>query len=212
MAQPKIRIKKSYLLNDKIVPLLENELKELGREHESSDEFIDSKVVEYTSAWSQYEMKIITGLCDALGLEFNQNIIDIYVAPFSNSFSDPMVISTKYSANRVVDVITHELIHRLLTDNNCLPMRDGRQLSEHWREMFGVRDFKALVHIPVHALLEYIFIDILNEPNRLERDMNLCSKYEPYKKAWEYVREEGYTTIIKKLQESYSDEKDGVKV
>ncbi len=204
MISPEIRIKKSFLLNDKVVPLLQAELLEMGREQEGFDEYIDAKVLDYKNAWSVYENRIIPALCDALGVEFNQNIIDIYIAPFSNSFSDPMVISTKYSPDRVIDVITHEVAHRLLTDNNKVPMRDGRKLSQYWKELFGEKDFRVLTHIPVHALLEYIFVDILNEPSRLERDINFCKKFQPYNDAWEYVQEVGYEAIIKQLKQSYN--------
>jgi hypothetical protein len=203
MSTPKIRIKKSFLLNDKVIPLLKVELKAAGREEEAREEFIDAKVKAYQDAWSKYETKILSALCDALGVEFNQNIIDVYVAPFSNSFSDPMVISTKYSPDRAVEVLTHEISHRLLTDNIAMPMKDGRKPSEHWRELFGEHDFRVLTHIPVHALLQYVFIDILNEPYRLERDVNFCSKHEPYRLAWEYVQKVGYTVVIEQLRESY---------
>jgi len=203
MTSPEIRIKKSFLLNDKVIPLLKAELLEMGREQEGFDEFIDAKVIDYKNAWLAYEDRIIPALCDVLGVEFNQNIIDIYVAPFSNSFSDPMVISTKYAPDRVIDVITHEIAHRLLTDNNKLPMRDGRKLSQHWKELFGEKDFKVLTHIPVHALLEYIFVDILNEPSRLEQDIDFCKNFQAYNDAWEYVQKIGYETIISQLKHSY---------
>lgn len=203
MINPEIRIKKSFLLNDKVVPLLQPELQATHRENEGNDDFIDQKVREYKDAWSPYEARIISALCDVLGVEFKQNIIDIYVAPFINSMSDPMIISTKYSSDRVIDVITHEIAHRLLTDNTHLPLSDGKKLSEHWTESFGNHPFKTLVHIPVHALLEYIFIDVLNEPERLQRDMDFCKKFEAYDEAWKYVQAIGYKVIIDQIRSIY---------
>lgn len=203
MNYPKIRIKNSFLLNGQVIPLLQPELNQTGREEEAHDDVINQKVRDYTDAWREYEQRIIPAMCKVLDIEFNQNIIDVYVAPFRNSFSDPMVISTKYPADRAVDVLTHELTHRLLTDNNKLPMKDGRKLSEHWKELFGEHPFKVQTHIPVHAMLEYIFTDILNEPLRLERDIAFCSNFEPYAKAWEYVKETGYMAILERLRVSY---------
>ena len=55
MSHPEIRIKKSFLLNDRVIPLLKSELNELGRQDEASSEYIDSKGHEYKSSWSAYE-------------------------------------------------------------------------------------------------------------------------------------------------------------
>ncbi len=205
MNYPEIRIKKSFLLNDKVIPLLAGELAVAGRESEALDENIDQTVSLYSVAWEKYEERVIPELCNVLDLEFKQNIIDIYIAPFGNSFSDPMVISTKYIPDRAVDVITHEIIHRLLTDNNKLPLKNGMNLSKSWTRLYGEHSFNTLVHIPVHAILKYIFIDVLNEPERLERDIGLCHKHEHYRLAWEYVKKVGYNEVVEKIKNSYTD-------
>lgn len=204
MDKPEIRIKSSFLLNDRVIPLLTPELEHAGRLAEADKDYIGQKVKEYQEGWSSYEQQIIPAICDILGLRFKQNIIDVYVAPFNNSFSDPMVISTKYSSDRLVDVLTHELIHRLLTDNTKLPQSTGRKLSSHWADLFGNdHSFITLVHIPVHAVLEYIFIDVLNEPERLKRDIEFRATSDDYSQAWDYVRRHGYQTILEQLNDLY---------
>lgn len=192
------------MLNNKLLPLLKQELEEAGRQNEGTNDYVGMKSREYQDSWKVYEERILSAMCEVLDMEFRQNIIDAYVAPFGNSFSDPMVISTKYSSDRVVEVLTHEIAHRLLTDNNKLPTKDGRKLIEHWTELFGNYPFVLLVHIPVHALMQYIFIDVLNEPERLERDIEICKKHEPYNQSWNYVKEVGYKNIIDKLRLSYN--------
>ena len=74
---------------------------------------------EYEKAWRPYEENLIKGMCDLLNMEFRQNIIDIYAAPFYTSFSFPMFIATKYEPDRAVEVIAHELLHVLLYDNTA---------------------------------------------------------------------------------------------
>lgn len=59
----------------------------------------------------------MAGMCELLGMEFRQNTIDIYAAPFYTSFSFPVFIATKYAPDRAVEVITRELVHVLLYDN-----------------------------------------------------------------------------------------------
>lgn len=116
-----------------------------------------------------------------------------------------MVISTKYSGDRFVDVFTHELSHRLLTDNDKYQIETARRkLGGAWAELFGKEhSFKTLVHIPVHALLEYIFVDVLDEPQRLERDKEYLKKHADYDDAWKYVAQAGYKNIIDKLAVLY---------
>lgn len=94
-------------------------------------------------------------------MEFRQNIIDIYAAPFYASFSFPMVIATKYEPDRAVEIITHELLHVLLYDNTSQQL-DLLATEEEWRKLFdNVEDEIALIHIPVHATLQALFSDVL---------------------------------------------------
>lgn len=186
------------------MPLLLPTLKEAGVEHAANKDFLVNKAMEYTDAWSEKGEVILMAMCDILNLEFNQNIIDAYVLPFSNSFSDPMIISTKYTPNRFIEVFTHELTHRLLTDNTKLGTVGDKKLLPHWEQLFGNEySFVALVHIPVHALIKYIFLDVLHEPERLEHDIELCKKSPDYTLAWEYVQAHDYKDIITKLKEQY---------
>ena len=201
---PEIRIRASFLLNGAVIPLLLPGLKETGNEIAATDEFINETVELYNASWGPYETKILKAMCEVLDLEFKQNTIDAYVAPFGNSFSDPMVISTKYSGDRFIEVFTHEIAHRLLTDNTKMTSDPDKKILKTWKALFGDdHAWNTLVHIPVHALLEYVFIDVLNEPERLERDINICEKYPPYADAWKYVKREGYGAILKKLRHSY---------
>ena len=64
-----------------------------------------------------------------------------------------------------------------------------------------------LVHIPVHAVHKAIYLDVLNEPKRLERDIsnNKMHKSKDYIDAWNYVHKHGYEEIINKLKKSYKD-------
>jgi hypothetical protein len=73
-----------------------------------------------------------------------------------------------------------------------------------WKKLFGRQhSWGAVVHIPVHAMLQAIFDDVLGEPSRTQRDKKMCKKWPDYNAAWEYVEEVGYKEIIEKLKESY---------
>lgn len=205
---PAIRIKNAWLLRENASKHL-HELWGEGKTLADND-WMEWKVSEYKKAWQPYEEKILFGMTETLGFSFRQNIIDVYIAPWFHAFSDPLVIGVTKEPDVFVDILTHELLHRLLTDNTSIPYETD--LLAEWRKLFGEEhDFKTLVHIPVHAIHKAIYLDALKEPKRLERDVTNNKKHEAkaYITAWEYVEERGYKEIIKQLKESYGKLADG---
>lgn len=153
---------------------------------------------QYHEWWQPYEKQILQGLCDTLGLEFKPNIIDVYVTPFFYAFSDPLVVGVIFKTQeKLVQTLTHELAHRLLMDNTT---HDDSKTLDEWTELFGEHEKVTLVHIPVHAMLHKIFIDIVKRPEMLEEEVR---KQKAYADSWDYVEKHGYETIIKKLKTLY---------
>ena len=201
---PTIRIKDAWLLRwNASIPL--NELWGEGEPLRSDEEY--TQIVEaYKKGWRPIEKKVLNGACETLDLDFRQGLIDVYIAPWFNAFSDPMVIGTTQEPDVFIDLLTHELIHKLLTDNTAVP--DDAELFEPWQKLFGDdHTFDALVHIPVHATLQAIYLDVLKEPRRFERDIKRSkeNKSDAYTKAWDYVQEKGYKEIIDQLKSSYKE-------
>lgn len=202
MKYPEIRIKDAWLLRQAASQYLHELWAEEGQTL-VDDARMEGIVADYIEAWKPYEEKIIHGMCEVLGLEFRQNIIDVNVAPWFHAFSDPMVIGTKYAPSRFVEVLTHEIIHRLLTDN--LQTSYSTVYTDDWKKLFGEdHNFVTLVHIPVHAVLQALFVDILGEPDRLKNDREMCKKWPLYDDAWGYVDKHGYKIIIDQLRANYS--------
>lgn len=200
---PEIRIKNAFLLRESASEGL-NELWGDGTPLDDHDHY--QKIVDaYNKAWQPKEALIMNAMQDILGLQFKHNIIDVYIAPWFAAFSDPMVIGVQNKPDSFVDTLTHELLHRLLTDNTKLdlPLEDV-SLSAEWATLFGQKHtWNALIHIPVHAVLKDIYHNVLKEDYRLDRDIDEHQKYEDYKTAWEYVENNGYKEIISQLKESY---------
>ncbi len=198
---PEIRIKDAWLLRQNASTHL-HELWSKEGDRLADDDDMEGIVSEYKAAWSPYEKKIIHGMCELLDLDFRQNIIDVHIAPWFGAFSDPMVIGVTYAPDRFVEVLAHELIHRLLTDNTQTPY-DTRYATE-WKKMFGEdHDFGVLVHIPVHAVMQALFDDVLHEPARTKNDREKCRKWQDYDVAWRYVEVHGYKDIIAQLKANY---------
>ena len=167
----------------------------------------------YRKEWRKYETKIITALQEVLGVQFYKPVIDVSCAPYFIPKSDPLIMNFRNEPDQFVDVLMHELCHVLLTDNNVLQIHNHTKksvnLARVWEELFGKEhDFGTLVHIPVHALSKYIYLDILKEPSRLKRDIDSVKTYvgsEIYTAAWDYVEKHGYELIINKLKVSYKE-------
>lgn len=201
---PIIRIKDAWLLRDNVSANL-NELWGNGEPLRSDEEYaLITK--SYSDAWEPHEEKILRGMISILGLEFRQEMIDVYIAPWFAAFSDPMVIGVRLSPQEFVDTLTHELLHRLLTDNTSVPHE--LFLLPEWEKLYGNQyTFTALVHIPVHAVHKALYLDVIQEPEHLERDItnNKKNKAIDYIAAWDYVEKHDYKIIIKKLKKSYKE-------
>jgi hypothetical protein len=200
-SSPEIRIKNGRLIYQNISIHLH---KLWGKKKKlASIKEIDKKVLAYQKAWDKYEKSILQGMYEITGLEFKQNIIDVYIAPWMKAFSDPMIIGIKYEPDYFVDILTHELLHRLLTDN----VKIGKvNLIAKWKNFFGKNhSFGTLTHIPVHAIHKSIFLDILNQPKRLEREIARMKEYKAtdYINSWNYVDKNDYKRIVKLIVAIY---------
>jgi hypothetical protein len=157
--------------------------------------------------WMKHQDIIMPAMLDLYDIEFNRNIIDVYVSPWNSSISDPLILNPSRPPEVQVDTLMHELLHVLFTDNTAYCLYDEpreKQLLDYWRDMFGNDlEFKTLVHIPVHAGLKALFLDTLGEPMRLERDILRLQKNPAYKAAWEYVESHDYKQINTDLKALY---------
>lgn len=170
-----------------------------------------SEVEEYTNqlkkVWSKYESSILETIPFLYGVDFKKPIIDIYVSPWNASISNPLIISPNRVPEIHIETVIHELLHVLFTDNTAFSMHDENQkvkLIDEWRNLFGIDlDWKTVVHIPVHAGLKAIFLETLDAPERVERDILRHQDNPAYKAAWEYVEKHDYHVINEQLKELY---------
>lgn len=207
MDMPEVRIKNAWLLRENASVYIHKLWAKEG-EVLADDEWMDWKVSEYQKAWSPVEHKILNSMTELLGVTFKQNVIDVYIAPWFRAFSDPMVIGVKYTPNKFVDILTHELLHRLLIDNTSSDQI--KDLRASWKDLFGNdHSFVTLVHIPVHAVHKMIYLEVLNDPSRLKYELSSLQKAEAsdYIKAWDYVETHGHEIIVKQLHNLYKEKK-----
>lgn len=201
-----IRIKDAWLLRENA----SKHLHELWGEnkHLAGDEDMQNIIKAYRREWSKFEDKILNGLWQILSVTYRKNIIDVYIAPWFYAFSDPLVIGVTLTPNEFVDVLTHELIHVLLTDNNKVSIDSLESpIGDSWSKLFGKMPFDQLVHIPVHAIHKKLYLEVLNDKSRLERDIEKVTKNKAveYIEAWNYVNSHDYNEIIDSVKQAMDE-------
>jgi len=199
MKQPEIRMVYGWHLDR----TFNQYLSEIPNEKEHTAEAredVMKKIPLFEAEWKKYEKKILQGMCDILGLEFYKSLIDVYVVgAYKAAFSDPLVMSSKYLPDMFVDVLTHEILHILLTDNT-----KKVEVRKIWAEMFPEAiDMTSINHILVHAVHKEIYLKTLNMPERLERDQTRCEKWKSYHDAWNIVEKRGHINIINEFKKYY---------
>ncbi len=199
---PLVRIKYGWLLAGVTAEALSEKYgngERLGTYDELSD--IANK---YEGWWRPFNGQVLNGLCKVLHLEFKQNIIDVYVSPWFTPISDPMVIGPGIESQDVfINTLSHELTHRLLTDNTS--RNAEHDLLKDWKSLFGdTYDNKTLVHIPVHAVLKALYLDVIERPDLMELDILATRNNKPYADAWDYVQSHDHTDIVNALSVSRS--------
>jgi hypothetical protein len=163
-------------------------------------EALFEKISKYRGMWQPYEEKVCQGLMEALDLHFLENVINVYiVSGQKGGFSDPLIISPGVPEIRFVDLLAHELVHRLLTFN-AEEIRVGKIFDVMFPDM---EDQLTKNHIIVHAVLQYLYIDVLKEPVRLENDISFHKNNPGYADAWKIVTDRGYQQLLKEFKSHY---------
>ena len=208
MQIPKIQIKYARFLDPASVFYCKNnpDLKSSGWNDwipPAKDKVLE-RIENFKKEWSKHEKIILEAICGILEMNFTQNVIDVYVVSGNpRQFSDPIILTSTQPPKEFVDSLTHELIHKLFQNNvDIFP----------WKilpKMFPDESNLTKNHIITYAVLKYIYLDILKDKSRLEKNLKRSSKdiHKDYDRAWEIVEKEGYMELIKKLKDKIKKEK-----
>jgi hypothetical protein len=148
----------------------------------------------YKRAWKIYGSRILSGLTEITGLMFKRNHIDVHVVTGNpRAFSFPIIVKSRYEPIEFVQVLAHELIHCLFKDNN---------IHSDQKDPYPNNP-----HILVHAVLKYIYLDCLNEPDmlRMNKERSLIGDgNDEYKTAWDFVEKVDYRFILRAFKKKVS--------
>jgi hypothetical protein len=198
---PKILIGYGSFLQPMFTEYWRAEQKDLNWQPLTRDEIFD-RVKAYIKVWKPFEEKVINGLIGATNLHFAENLVSVFViSGYYGGFSDPVVISSDVPEERFVNLLSHELTHRLLTFNE-----EDISAGYIFDKMFSdILDAKTRNHIIVHAILQYLYIDVLNDQERLDKDIQYYKDYKGYREAWDIVLERGYKQLLDEYKDHYPE-------
>lgn len=207
MGIPQIRIQSSLLLFHSVSEEERQKWATSSKMSALNTEDIGDYSDQLRKVWRVYERQILESMVNLYGVEFKKTIIDVYVNPWNQSISNPLIINPSREPAIQIETLMHELLHVLFTDNSAFSMHDTDQnvkLIDEWRKIFGSDlEWKTLVHIPVHAGLKALFLDVLDAPERLTRDIVRHQGSPAYKQAWQYVEDHDYRQINDELRSIY---------
>jgi len=202
MKLPEIRIRYAFFLSPIINFNIQSRSEKKGEVWKPpTRQEISKKIDEFCDIWEPVEKKILTGMCEFAGLRFYQNVIDVHVVDaMKGAFSQPLVVSSRLPTDEFVDLLTHELLHRLLSDNQY-KLNLGDIV---WNKMFPeIKNRNTQNHILVHAVHKHVYLGVLKSKERLTRDIEFSKKLDGYYEAWEIVERRGYKELIDEFKKYY---------
>lgn len=200
MQLPEIRIEYAWLI-DPVYRAAFFADREKRRKRYPSPAAIRHRIHAYRRAWKVHETSILEGICRATSVGFAEKTITVHIvgrAPRSVSY--PLVTHARHSPDAFLDTLTHELIHHILVENT-------RGVSFLPAAAPLTRGEPPIVktHVLVHAIHQYIYLDVLKDPARLRRDVQWSQKNPPYREAWAIIDRHGYRAILRRLRAAAKD-------
>ena len=186
---PKIEFRRSYIYDHNLKPLRSKDYVF------PSDKILNTQIKKLEKLWAKDGSKILIEIAKVLKLRWTQKNTTCYVTAGVYAFSDPLTISYNKNTNSMLDELTHEMIHRLWSEE-----KNWKTLTPNWQAL--QRKYKGISmttrsHFPLLAVHKHILLKFYGK-KRLEAEINSMI-HSDYIKAWDIVNKDGYENIIKQL-------------
>jgi len=153
-----------------------------------TEEQVLEKIGLFKKAWNEKESDFINFLYKETGLEFKRNLIDCFIVSATpRDMSAPLIIRSRYNEEEFLDVMHHELIHVLLSDNKVKRLEGFEEESK-----------TTVNHLRVFFLLKKFYLEILKDEISFNRiyEKSSDNKNKEYRRAW-YILEKGISVDFK---------------
>jgi len=165
-----------------------------------TDEFIFKNTRKLELKWRKIEKKILKELEFVTGLKWQESHIYIYTISGVGWFSAPLTMSITEDTDVILDMLIHELIHRILSENE-----NWKIIKKRWFKLTGEykkENLNARIHVPIHAIHKHIFLKLFNQ-KKLELEIKRVKNDKDYARAWEIVQSGDYKKIIQSLNPKF---------
>jgi hypothetical protein len=163
-------------------------------------EEVEKQVSLYSETWRKFNGNAILEQIQLLsGISFAEFEIKVWLTGMmKGAIGAPLIISSRIDTEReadfLIDILTHELIHRLMTFGIPTPiyphpLADITKLDPKTQN-------NILAHVNVYAIHKAIYLDYFKNQKRLSDDKERSKNYAEYNMAWEIVERVGYKEII----------------
>ncbi len=166
---------------------------------EKDAQFAKQKTTDFEKKWALIGNKILTELSRVSSIRWSEKEIEVYVLPTNRiNFSSPLTINAYLPVEDAIDVLTHELIHRLLSQptRSKASWKGVTPLFHRYMKSEGATVY---VHILVHALHEHVYRKMRGLA-RMRRDRTKSKRHKDYHRAWNIVDEIGYKVVIQAIR------------
>jgi hypothetical protein len=145
--------------------------------------------------WEKDEKRILKEISKITGLKWKHKVVRVYLVGNCMPYSDPLTMYPYKNKTVFMDVLTHELIHQIQSQNS--------EIFQKWVKYMKIKYkgeiLKTKSHIFLHAVHKELYLNLFNK-KRLEMNLKRSQK-KAYKRAWEIVQDEGSENIIAKFNE-----------
>jgi hypothetical protein len=158
---------------------------------------IRSYLDEIKPLWKKSERKILTELSKVSGLKWKEKEIKAYIVGTSYPFSDPLTMPIYNKREWFIDVLTHELIHQLFTQEGNFEKSNNswKYIDKKWKN----ESHSTRIHIPLHAIHKHLYLKFFGK-GRLKREQKIMGKHKTYSNSWKIVEREGHEKIVKEFK------------
>jgi len=144
--------------------------------------------------WAKHGRAILRTMATVTGLPWREERIIVYLTWGVRPFSDPVTISLRADVFSVFETLTHELIHRI-----CSEEKNHAAIRRRWKNFIGKYPKEipvAINHVPIHAVHEVLWRKLF--PKRVGT-IKSSLRLTPYVRSWKIVDEIGADTVVKQV-------------
>jgi len=145
--------------------------------------------------WNKISNKVFKSISKVSGLKWKEEKIRAYVVKHIRSpISFPLTLRMDAPMFYQIENIIHELVHNIMVQNNW------PNFNHRFFKKYKNYKFNTMIHIPVHAILKLVFLELFGEKKTAKLIMSYERAPPEYTQAWKIVEKEGAMEIIKKLK------------